>query len=223
MIIDCIADLHGYHPNLEGGDLLILSGDYTARDTIPQWAEFFGWLKKQNYRKKIIVAGNHDNFMCHGFPKTKEEADNCKEINEFLDEDSPDFEYLCNSGTEFEGLKIWGTPHSLIFDGVNPHCTAFIGTEEELQEKYDLITDGIDILISHTPPYGILDKNISGEWCGSESLRNAMFRTKPKYLICGHIHECGGKEVDLTTTSVVNCSYVNERYKPTNKPFRIVI
>lgn len=33
MIIDCISDLHGYYPELGGGDLLIVAGDLTARDT----------------------------------------------------------------------------------------------------------------------------------------------------------------------------------------------
>jgi hypothetical protein len=32
MIIDCIADLHGHYPKLDGGDLLIICGDLTARD-----------------------------------------------------------------------------------------------------------------------------------------------------------------------------------------------
>lgn len=32
MIIDCISDLHGQYPQLEGGDLLIVAGDLTARD-----------------------------------------------------------------------------------------------------------------------------------------------------------------------------------------------
>jgi Icc-related predicted phosphoesterase len=36
MIIDCISDLHGAQPKLEGGDLLIVAGDLTARDTEQQ-------------------------------------------------------------------------------------------------------------------------------------------------------------------------------------------
>lgn len=222
MIIDCVSDLHGYYPKLKGGDLLLLCGDYTASDKLMQWAEFFRWLKKQDYRKKILIAGNHDHFMESGFPKTQEEADDLKEVQEFLGEEI-DFEYLCNSGTEFEGLKIWGTPHSLMFEGVNPKCTAFMSYEKLLKKKYSMIPSGIDILMSHTPPFGILDRSVRGALCGSHSLRETMFRVKPKHLVCGHIHECGGKDVDLVTTYVINCSYVNECYKPKNKPFRIEV
>lgn len=216
MIIDCIADLHGYFPKLDGGDLLIVAGDLTATHTLKELDKFNGWIFQQDYRKKIVIGGNHDIFFERGVFDINDPKDNTVIID-------PSCDYLCNSGTEFEGLKIWGTPHSLIFEGVNPRCKAFMKTEKELDVIYSNIPNDIDVLISHTPPHGILDKNIFGEWCGSESLRNAMFRTKPKYLICGHIHECGGKEVDLTTTYVINCSYVNECYKPTNKPFRIVI
>jgi hypothetical protein len=53
MIIDCISDLHGYLPKLEGGDLLIVCGDLTAYNKPKQYEEFFLWLKKQKYRKKV--------------------------------------------------------------------------------------------------------------------------------------------------------------------------
>ena len=53
MIIDCIADLHGYLPPLEGGDLLIVAGDWTARDTFPEILKFFMWIAKLDYKKKV--------------------------------------------------------------------------------------------------------------------------------------------------------------------------
>lgn len=34
MIIDCIADLHSHYPKLDGGDLLIVAGDLTDRDSL---------------------------------------------------------------------------------------------------------------------------------------------------------------------------------------------
>lgn len=51
MIIDCIADLHGHYPKLEGGDLLIVAGDLTARDTLDEHINFSQWLEKQYYKK----------------------------------------------------------------------------------------------------------------------------------------------------------------------------
>lgn len=224
MIIDSVSDLHGYEPELEGGDLLILAGDYTASDHIKQWASFFAWLKKQKYRKKILVAGNHDNFLSKGFPKTQKEADELKEVQEYINF-KPDFEYLCDSGTEFEDLKIWGTPWSLWFDGINPHCKAFTGSENDLSKKYALIPDNTDILISHGPAYGILDQTKRGECVGSKSLQMELFnRLNPKLFVCAHIHEAHGIEPKGGfVENAINCSYVDGDYEPVNKPIRVIL
>lgn len=229
MLIDCIADLHGYYPKLDGGDLLIIAGDCTARDEIKQWADFFAWLKKQDYRHKILVAGNHDSLLENAFPHNQKEADELAEIQEWLVEIGemgfPDFEYLCDSGTEFEGFKIWGSPWSSQFPGINPKCCAFTYSfMSSLKEKWDLIPDDIDILITHTPPYGYFDK-VKNEYealVGDMELRNQVIgRIKPKLHVFGHIHEWGGKSIDTNVTKFINCSYVNERYEPVNKPIRI--
>jgi len=216
MKIDCISDLHGYFPELPGGDLLILAGDYTGSGKTSEWCDFFNWLKKQNYSKKIVVAGNHDNLMFDGFFKTLKEADELKEINEFLHH-TEDFEYLCDSGTIYEGLSIWGTPWTTWFHGVNPKCKYFMIGESTLAKKFEKIPYNLDILISHGPPHGILDMNYARVHCGSIKLRQNMILKDPKYIICGHIHEWGGKEIDLVMTKVINCSYVDENYRPVNK------
>lgn len=244
MKITCIADLHGYYPELDGGDLLILAGDYTAADKITQWARFFEWLKKQNYKKKILIAGNHDNLFQTGFPKNEKEAEQLKEVREFLEINSPEdyensyFEYLCDSGTEFEGLKIWGSPWTLKFKNMNPHCMAFTcDTEDELTKKWELIPEDIDILITHTPPFGLLDKTCRNEYVGSEALG---FKTwdlsNLKFHIFGHVHEAYGQSHQAYATKgsydrdpipighiSVNCSYVNEHYQPVNKPINIQV
>src|ERR1700748_3248881 len=110
MKITCISDIHGEYPETTGGDLLILAGDYTGSDKIPQWDAFYKWLHKQDYRKKIMIAGNHDGFLIH--------AMNTADYREIIGEWGEDYEYLCDSGTEFEGLKIWGSPWSLLFSGI---------------------------------------------------------------------------------------------------------
>ncbi len=216
MKVDCISDLHGFYPDLPGGDLLILAGDYTASGKMNEWCDFFKWLKKQNYSKKIVVAGNHDNFMYNGFPKTEQEARDLQEIEEYLNFSS-DFEYLCNSGTIYNDINIWGTPWTPWFYRVNPKCKYFMKRETMIAKMFQRIPYNLDILISHGPPHGILDKNDSGIHCGSQSLRKQMFMKDPKIIVCGHIHECGGKEVDLVMTKIINCSYVDKNYRPVNK------
>ncbi len=226
MIIDCIADLHGFEPDLPGGDLLILAGDYTAAGKLTQWSQFFHWLKDQEYDKKIIIAGNHDNLFETGFPKTQAEADDWREVVDFLDIDV-DFEYLCDSGIEYKGLKVWGTPWTPIFDGVNPKCKAFMGKESEIDQYFRMIPKDLDILITHGPMAHVLDQNIDGHTCGSFGLRHHIDRTAPRFHVCGHIHEQGGDRLMYKhqgpNTWCINCSYVDEKYKPVHSYMRIEI
>jgi len=41
MIIDCIGCMHGVYPKLDGGDLLIITGDITRRDDPREYIPFF--------------------------------------------------------------------------------------------------------------------------------------------------------------------------------------
>lgn len=211
MICDLISDLHGKYPVLEGGDLLIIAGDCTSRDEPEQWDEFFAWLSKQQYKKKIFIGGNHDNYL-----------ELMQELDIVQDEDNS-IVYLCDSGTEFEGLKIWGSPYTAQFRHQNPDCMAFsVVMDEQLKDHFDLIPDDTDILITHSPPYGILDECSQGR-VGSKSLRETMLRVKPKLHVFGHIHECGGKQIDLVNTICVNASVVDKYYKHVNKPIRVTL
>lgn len=206
MIIDCISDLHGFYPRLEGGDLLIVGGDWTKSDGMDELEDFEKyWLKVQNYKKIILIAGNHDNiaYQCGWVSRGK-------------------IEYLCDSGTEFEGLKIWGSPWTLAFNGMNPHCKAFtVDKEEQLEEKWKNIPQDTDILVTHCPPWGVMDtaKVFS---CGSMHLFLLLkYSIRPRLHVFGHIHEGYGQEDRFTNCISVNASHVNEKYQPVNKPIRI--
>ena len=219
MIIDCISDLHGHYPALEGGDLLIVAGDLTAKDSYQEHCILSHWFDEQskNYKKIILIAGNHDKLL--------------QDTGIGIDYEA---QYLCDSGTEFEGLKIWGSPWTLKFEGMNPHCMAFtVDTEEELAEKWALIPDDVDILVTHSPPFGIYDQirrylqdmPIS---VGSTSLMTWMKEkwkvfNSLKINIFGHIHEHGGKSGSLNMIQFINASHVNEDYEPVNKPVRVIL
>lgn len=213
MIIDCIADLHGYYPQLNSGDMLIVAGDLTASDRAGQYFDFEQWLDAQQYQKKVIIAGNHDNFLVENGPHMFDGSD-----------------YLCDSGTEYQGLKIWGSPWTKTFEGMNHRCKAFtFDTEEELERKWALIRDDTDILITHGPQAACLDKTIQNINVGSSTLANKIGKMRKMRLhVFGHIHEAYGYDSYYHADSslmraYVNCSHVNERYQPVNKPIRIVL
>lgn len=232
MIIDCISDLHGHYPKLEGGDLLIVAGDLTGRDTKEEYYQFFEWLCTQKYAHKIFIGGNHDNLLEKGEICYEPENDSRLILSKT--------EYLCDSGTEFEDLKIWGSPWTKTFAEMNPHCKAFtVDTDEELAEKWALIPNDTEILITHCPPWGIMDHNYLGENCGSKYLFD-FSRNLPnlKLFVWGHIHESYGlitpkglkETAQMYSTKpiiaksmpyLVNASHVNEHYQPVNKPIRI--
>ena len=60
------------------------------------------------------------------------------------------------------------------------------------------------VLISHSPPKNILDKSSSGVHLGSTAVRAAIDEKHPRLLVCGHIHESGGRQEWLSNTLVVN-------------------
>lgn len=48
MKIDCLSDMHGYFPILDGGDLLLLAGDYCYNNRYNHFLEFMDWLIRQD-------------------------------------------------------------------------------------------------------------------------------------------------------------------------------
>ena len=213
MRVTAISDLHGQLPELLGGDLLIVAGDITARDEVSEYIEFGIWLGAQNYRRKILIAGNHDNQLV-GWENSA----------------MKDVDYVCDSETIFEGLKIWGSPWTLTFPGMNPDCKAFtLDTEEELSEKWAMIPHDVDILITHMPPYFVGDKLKGGRHVGSRGLYAwLLYAGRPRLHVFGHIHEGYGKhEVfnahDDKMVLSINASIMNERYEPVNAPITVEI
>ena len=60
------------------------------------------------------------------------------------------------------------------------------------------------VLISHSPPRGVLDMSSDGRSLGSEAVREIIDIKKPELVVCGHIHGSAGRTARLGHTSVIN-------------------
>lgn len=59
----CISDTHTFHNNIGEklqGDILIHSGDFTVRGSREEVQEFADWFASQDFKYKIVIAGNHE-------------------------------------------------------------------------------------------------------------------------------------------------------------------
>ncbi len=196
MRIVLISDTHGSHDGLllPEGDLLIHAGDLSKRGRLTEVTEFMQWFGKQPHRHKVLIAGNHD-FMAE------------KEPGLFQSLIPEGVTYLNDSGTEIEGLKIWGSPIQPWF-----YDWAFNRKRgAEIKKHWDLIPSDTDILITHGPPYGILDKCENGDVVGCEELLAKVLQINPRLHVFGHIHEAHGMEQRGKTT-YVNAAVLNLRY-----------
>ena len=120
--------------------------------------------------------------------------------------------YLQDSGCEFRGLKVWGSPWQPVFGG-----WAFNARESELAERWSRIPDDTDILLLHGPPHGYGDFSPFDQiHTGSPALTKRIEEVQPKIVVCGHIHS-GYGQYRLGETLVVNAALVDEGYFPANE------
>ncbi len=192
-----LSDTHGHHralTDLPKADIIVHSGDIGFAGTESEFTDFIDWFIKLEYRCKILVGGNHDSYM---------EEEDAKQIQKLLPSNCY---YLLHSGLTIEGLRFWGVP---LFISEN-----LSGVYFDLIKK---IPSSTDILITHQPPYGILDK--AGPYnFGCRELLDVVSTIRPKYHLFGHIHDAYGIEKTEHTT-FSNASIADENYELKNEAF----
>jgi Icc-related predicted phosphoesterase len=200
----CMSDLHNISPDFQvpDGDILIIAGDVCGYGTRRELEIFDDFLSRQGHAYKLLIAGNHD------WPYARLPLEEAKGLVK-------NAVYLQDNGIEIGGLKFWGSPWQPWF-----LSWAFnLPRGPQLAEIWAKIPDDIDVLITHTPPYGILD-NVEGDNVGCEDLAKALKRIRPKVHVFGHIHEGYGR-VERDGTIYVNASLRNEFYHLVNEPIVI--
>lgn len=207
MKLVCISDTHGAHEDLvlPSGDVLIHAGDFTAHGKLTEAREFMHWAGAQHFKHVLCVAGNHDTCL---------EQDPQLAL-EFAKESG--VSYLNDTGIEIEGRLFWGSPITPRF-----HNWAFMRDPgEDIEAHWRMIPDNTDVLITHGPPYGVMDsvqrQNGESEHTGCPSLLARVLQLKPRLHLFGHIHEGRGCE-EISGVVYRNVSSMNEHYRLVNEP-----
>lgn len=140
-------------------DVLIHSGDIGGRTSLVELTEFLIWFEKQPAKVKIFIGGNHDICLDKEYPNDKDSVlrEVLREQNRKAKEiiESYNVKYLENTDYVFEGVKFYGSPITPSFHKSNWAFNADRG--EEIKKYWSRIPSDVDVLITHGPPYGILD------------------------------------------------------------------
>lgn len=202
--VHCLSDTHCRHNYIihpdESCDLLLYAGDCCEVGTLLELQSFLNWIEDYPAKEKVMVAGNHD------WPFMK----NSKQAKRMVPDNVT---YLIDDETEKFGYKIYGSPWQPEF------CNwAFnLPRGEQLKQMWEDIPDDTDILLTHGPPYGILDKMPRGN-VGDRELEKRIKDVDPDLHVFGHIHEQSGyiKQPDGLKGVYVNASFISNQE---NVPF----
>lgn len=181
-----LSDTHGCHrglTELPAADIVVHSGDFCMDGSEAEAIDFLNWFCDLPYAHKIFICGNHDDCL----------------YGANIDGLDANVHYLCNSGVEIEGVKFYGVP---MFMG---DCI----TDRQSRNIAKIPTD-TDVLITHTPPYGILDFEDNIHY-GSVELLTKGTEINPQFHLFGHIHANNGI-LQIGNTTFVNSAILNSNY-----------
>jgi len=213
MRIVAVSDTHADHrdiPYIPDGDVFIHAGDflnfgyetdYLGGDIL---GDFYKWIEHLPHKYKILIAGNHDYFLDKE-PKRIQELP-CT--------------YLQDASIEIEGLKIYGSPWVPHVIGIGSFSVI---EGSDMIEKWSLMPNDVDILVTHAAPFGYGDtpyrKGGVVKRSGSEKIQhvgcvdlmNKVKEVKPRIHIFGHIHASSGFDEETDGTRFINVSYDKHR------------
>lgn len=176
--IFAFSDTHGNHRALqtpEDADIIICAGDAVEDDLKGgEYDDFISWFSSLPAKWKIFVPGNH--------------------------------ELSFDLGQADEIIKLFEAAGIIVLqDAVEDYDGVIIGSisGNSLIDDEDIHKD-LDILVTHYPPYGILDENI-----GSLEIFNFVLKASPRWHLFGHIHATEGQRFLLGETICQNISVFN--------------
>ena len=209
MKIVALSDTHMGHSaitDIPSGDMIIHAGDLTSVGKKWEVKDFLDWFDSLNFKYKIFIAGNHD-FLFEQDPIVARKIIPNGVI------------YLQDESVLVEGIKFYGSPYTLEFGN-----WAFMKKPgKEMYTCCSKIPTDTDVIITHGPPFGILDQCIRGKNLGSIELTNRINQCNPLAHVFGHIHEGHGRFTNEKGTQFINASILNDKYLHVNDPVQFVV
>ncbi len=209
MKIVCISDTHAKQipdDQMPDGDVLVHAGDITNNGKMLQLVQMSDWLKRlarDKYEHVICIAGNHD-FLLDAFRIEGREEELRDGFFKGRVHYLRDSILWLNYPGRMRPLKFYGTPWTISGDWAFSEMDRM-----KRRATFDKIPLDTDVLLSHGPPYSILDRCDNGLHgfgsVGDLELLGAVERVRPLVHCYGHIHDSYG-ETKIGRTTFVNAA-----------------
>ncbi|KAL7714862.1 Calcineurin-like phosphoesterase domain-containing protein [Entamoeba marina] len=195
-----ISDTHCHHKHvtITPCDILICCGDFAHGGNQESVESFSKWLEATPSKQRILVTGNHEQKYSANYPS------NSTWITDH-----------CNNVTLLKDDKV--TIEGITFYGCFYNVTTYGGSNSDILNKK---LSNVDVLITHQPPYDILDfaKNSHR---GSSVISDALLSSSIKAHFFGHAHSSYGA-VQSKNILYVNAALTNDKArKIVNQPVMI--
>jgi len=172
-------------------DVVVGAGDFAVARR--ELETTIGWLKPIN-TPTVLVPGNAE---------TEDELRSaCR--------DWPAARVLHGEGTAVDGLSFFGVGGGIPVTPFGPWSVDFM--EEEAESLLADCPEGA-ILVSHSPPKGVVDRDSRGQSLGSTAVRDAVEARELLLTVCGHIHGSWGETETLAGTPIVNAGPHGRRWE----------
>jgi len=174
---------------------------------VGEWYDRLQSFKDLDHKLKILVGGNHDRHLeMYSGPACAELRDTAGVY--VLGAPRKQAKLTLPNGMTVLGLPfVSGLP-----------LWSFDRGEEWLWDYLDG-QGRVDIVVSHSPPAGIMDSDGKGHY-GIKAYRKYLSKFQPKIWICGHVHEAYGRK-EVEGCMFYSAAMCNEDYKQVNEPFVI--
>ncbi len=207
----CISDTHSMLDavDIPPGDVLVHAGDLSKIGEIDDLEHEYAILDRLPHEHIIVTPGNHD----YGFQIEPQLAQRFAEA-------FPRVRTLIGEPTTVAGVNLWADPWTPWFQDWAYNFPRGEGGDAEAARHYAEIPDDTQLLITHGPPHGTLDRLPDTDHIGSIPLRDRV-GTLPQLRahVFGHIHNAHGIYRDIDRDLLyVNAAICDLRYRPTQTP-----